>query len=37
MEMVDTASILHNREAVWKALNDPEGLRRIVAIVYPEQ
>jgi hypothetical protein len=30
MEMIDTASIPRNRDAVWKALNDPEVLRRVV-------
>jgi uncharacterized protein len=30
MEMADTASIPRNREAVWKALNDPDVLRKVV-------
>jgi hypothetical protein len=30
MEMIDTASIPRNREAVWKALNDPQVLRQVV-------
>jgi hypothetical protein len=30
MEMIDTTSIPRNREAVWRALNDPEVLRQAV-------
>src|ERR1700730_18551235 len=30
MEMIGTASIPRNREAAWKALNDPEVLRQVV-------